>query len=183
MIPKDEVKTYWQERYKKQGDLTTGYKYHNRIENLQYYEDKINFIKPLLPLDIGSVYDYGCGDPPRLQDMFAEIVTYDNYTGYDIHRDTVRYKNDKRTFFTANVLQHNEDETVLEVLKFASTSKYIILYEATVAEDEERILRPHCISRKVSDYEKLVNQATDKLIVEAHQHIIHNNSHSLMIFV
>lgn len=184
MLSKDKALKYWQNRYKQYGDLTTGHKRHNKEQNAKYYEDKIAFIKPRLPKDMESVYDYGCGNPPRLREMFIDFVgNYDNYTGYDLISGEKPYLNSKETFFTANVLQHNSDDSVLEVLKIASKSKYVILYEATVESYGDRIVQEHCISRYVKDYQEMVNKTCEKLLVNVYSHLIHGQHHSLMIFV
>jgi hypothetical protein len=177
MIPQKKVKQYWKNRYAKQGSLTTGYVKHNAEEQAEYYKEKKAFISSVLPDDLGTVLDYGSGKDRLMASLFDEYKSFDLIDGVPF------MIKEFDTFFTSNVLQHNDEKECLRILKLAKKAKYIILYEATVSEDNTPIKRPHCISRKISDYEKLVNKSTCKLIVEAHTHIIHNSSHSLMIFV
>ena len=174
MIKNENVVEYWKDRYLKQGELTTGYKYHNKEENQSYYKEKKAFIKTVLPDDMGIVLDYGCGRDRKMKDLFSM------YLGFDIIDDKPFLKPFFDTLFTSNVLQHNEDKTCLDVLKMAENAKYIILYEALT--EDEPIERPHCISRHLKTYEKMVDLQTGKKLINFRAHKIHNNLHGVMVF-
>lgn len=175
MLKKENVKDYWTKRYAQQGELTTGYVRHNKEEQEIYYEEKKDFIRHLLPYDIGTVFDFGCGKYRKMKDLFQD------YIGYDIMDETDIPNVDFDTFFTANVLQHNDYKGAKDILFNANNCKYIILYEAL--SNGLVVESPHCVSRTVHEYQDMVFLATRKKLITFRTHLIHGQLHGLMIFI
>ena len=166
---------YWNKRYSEQGELTTGYRRHNAEQQEKYYAEKKQFIKSMLPNDIGAVFDFGCGKYQKLRDLFKD------YQGYDIALNN-HFPLLFDTFFTANVFQHNTWDNCAEVLKRVLDAKYIILYEAITEPSKKRLEQAHCISRYVRDYENLVYLNAEKKLHDFKVHRIHGQLHAIMIF-
>jgi len=136
--------------------------------------------------------DYGCGIG-RYSDVFQ-----DGYLGVDITPELLDYArklNPTRDykqlehpwlhgiefefslFFTATVLQHNDDETVKKI--FASLSAYkkedffIALYENSQAK------APHVKGRSSDEYVQLVKTQFDVKFVWSYKHKTHGEEHTL----
>ena len=113
-----------------------------------------------------------------MKDLFKECDGFDIINQKKYPKISVIPK-DYNTFFTANVLQHNTDETCEEILQLAKNCKYVLLYEAT---SDKRINVKHCASRTKSEYIEMVCGVADKKHVTWASHIIHNSEHTVFLF-
>ena len=197
----ENVKEYWDNRYSKQGELTTGYIGHNAEQNEQCYQERKGFIMPIVDKYIGNktVLDYGCGVGQYFEVFRPYNVGHlsNGYIGYDINEWAIRYCIDKylddvtlfntdfvldeplscEVLFTATVLQHNTDTEVDRILSRYQDAETFMLYEFTGVTNA-----PHMAERSVNDYAKLVARSANKKLIEEHTHNVHGEQHSLMIF-
>lgn len=194
----ENIKEYWDNRYAKQGELTTGFCGHNADQNDKCYAERIEFMQPIInwKLDPELILDYGCG----VGRYFPMLEGYGNYYGYDVNKWAISICNDKlsclnkehldfenvfsnkeplscTTLFTATVLQHNTDKEVGRILSKYKEAETFILYEFT-----GETKASHMAQRTVNDYAQIVARCANKKLIEEHSHIVHGENHTLMIF-
>lgn len=199
----ENIKEYWDNRYAKQGELTTGFIGHNAEQNRECYQQREQFLWPKVSRYAAqkNILDYGCGVGHyyhifRPYEYQGELDTK-SYTGYDVNEWAIQYcvdyflSNDNlfntdfvkeepsscEVLFTATVLQHNTDAEVSRILSKYKEAETFLLYEFTGVTNA-----PHMAQRGINGYEYLVNETTGKFLIEAHSHIVHNQEHTLMIF-
>lgn len=198
----ENVKEYWDNRYSKQKELTTGFIGHNAEQNEQCYQERCKFMAGYIwpYTQKKSVLDYGCGVGwyfPMLKPYENSEIDPKSYIGYDINEWAVRYCIDKHlddvtlfntdfvldeplsceVLFTATVLQHNTDSEVERILTKYQDAETFILYEFTGVTNAK-----HMAQRGVNGYKELVYLTSGKVLKECHTHEVHSEEHTLMIF-
>lgn len=161
VISREEIKSHWDNRCQLYGMNSVGVIGSDTATQKEQYDKTIKFLEDKIKRNV-TVVDYGCG-VGKLSHLFDQK----KYTGVDISSEMVdlaRKNNPEYTyevlgkvpkatmFFSANVLQHNEDSFVKE-LKLKDKFKHIFIYELFGSEKGREYLRP----RTVEEYEKLID--------------------------
>jgi hypothetical protein len=193
------VQVYWQQRALRQGDLAVGYAGLSETVQAAILVKKREFITQYLDTNLPTI-DYGCG-----VGKFAPLFDGVNYVGLDLTKqflDSARRNNPAKTFvlltdptlktfskfctaywkqfMTVNVLQHNCDATVFDIFKglkrVVSDGFTISMYENT----HEKKGLSHMCFRKPEDYVMFVGDHFNVKKYTVHDHIVHNEKHSLI---
>lgn len=194
-LPKDQIKTYWQDRSAKQDELTVG----NggmpiEIQDKEYSE-KSEFIFSLCPRDMATL-DFGCGTG-----RYAKFFDY--YLGADLTENLLKIakkNNPDKNFilldneclegcifsgahlvFTSTVLQHCSDEVckrLLLNLRVGAQPHAYFFYENSVP-----AVSGHVKGRSSDDYKKLLESAKYKIRTAQYKtHTVHGESHTASLF-
>jgi len=167
----------WNERARRYGyDAVGVIGTRDEVQEEQYRKTK-RFLNRKIPKN-NTILDYGCG-VGRLSVLFKPK----NYTGMDISPEMLKIAREKHPdytfiqmtqlpktdiFFTANVLQHNNDKVVKSL---DIPAKELYLYEI-VGKGEHK---PHLYPRTIEDYEMLLGLKCKKSWK--------NGNHTLMYYV
>lgn len=189
-----EVKQYWRIRGKKQGSIAVGFAGRRQEEQEKILEQKKHFILPKIDVKLRTV-DYGCG-----VGHFSRHFSQDKYLGCDITQDFLQIarktnKNynyhllrepyldttwDFEQFFTTNVLQHNSNQTLHDLLlqlhQIKEKDFVFSLYENVHNFSGTQ----HMCFRKPEDYINLVGKYFKIKQTESYEHIVHNETHALI---
>jgi len=189
-ISKDKIKEYWNERVSRQKELTVGHS-DDRIIHEMEYVDRMIFMETENIFDTPlRVLDYGCG-------IGWYAIKFKNYIGVDITPELLamakkRYpkkqfaliesgdisKLNFDIFFSATVLQHNEDDTVIEIFRNIPDSVSMLYLYENSTEGESG----HVKGRTDLDYLHLLYKAGKKHEwTKAISHVLHGEKHTLSI--
>lgn len=196
-ISQDKVKKYWDKRSTEQGIRTVGPNNWEINRQNKIYSVRNEFITSKVPHD-KYVLDYGCGTG-RYSRLFAPTL----YLGVDIcenllaiaARDNPEYQYELLpnpipkpidfpfdVFFTATVLQHNDDEgfeRILASLQAISGRRPLIfcIYENTADKQGE----PHVCFRSVKRYLEFISKYFHIIKHDSWAHVVHGEEHSLIL--
>lgn len=195
-ISQDQVKKYWDERSGRQRDRTVGPNNWSMDKQDQIYQERFKFIGPKIPRD-KHIIDYGCGIG-----RYSLLFLKEKYLGLDICDNLLsiaKAKNPGFTyqllsspyppelnfpaeiFFTATVLQHNDDNGLKKILMSAKgISKgnlTFCIYENTAKESGKR----HICFRSKKQYLDFISLYFEITGCDSWSHILHKEEHSLML--
>lgn len=196
-IPLAKVKEYWDRRWARQGARTVGPNNWPLEKQSKTHAERNKFIMGKVPRD-KHVLDYGCGIG-----RFSRLFHPSKYLGVDVCESLLsiaRRENPGHTFellpapiprstqfpfevfFTATVLQHNDDDAVrgiLRSLRAASGERRLVLclYENTC----DLPGKPHICFRSVERYLELVSGHFYIAKHDSMSHVIHSEKHSLIV--
>lgn len=198
-VPAHQVRAYWKERYEKQHGTATGFAGLPAEKQEVIACNKIAFILPWVNQDAFTV-DYGCGTG-TMSEMFHPM----NYIGMDITAEFLALARERHPdftfhqlrsagakdlgdqlpenftqFMTCNVLQHNEDATVLSIFKSISKKRSegftFLLYENS----HPARSTGHMRFRQPDDYICMVGRFFTVKMSEHQSHVVHGERHSII---
>jgi hypothetical protein len=197
-----QAPAYWRERYQREGWNAVGFGNVPQPEQDAILTAKQEFLAPHLDVSLRTV-DYGCGIG-----LFSPLFDPNRYLGIDLMNEFIehasrrnpahRYQNtpsaigtkalwnvgmnssDLEQFFTTNVLQHNDDLVVREILAGLSQWKpagfRLALYENT----HEAKGKPHMRFRSPAQYEAMIGEHFQIRSFMQVSHEVHGERHTFM---
>jgi len=192
----DRIKQYWDDRSAEQKARTVGPQGSSLIQQNRIYQERVDFMRHRVPFTQYAL-DFGCGIG-----RYSRLFDPGRYLGVDICENLLNYAKDHNpqyryqllsqpiladidfefnVFFTSTVLQHNDDESVRNILESVKTygdnNLMLCLYENT----SENPDKPHICFRSVKRYIELIR---DVIVVDSYEswsHISHGEQHSLIV--
>lgn len=197
-----QAPAYWRERFQREGGRAVGFANRPAAEQTAIIDQKQYFLRAMLDTSLRTI-EYGCGTG-----LFSDLFDPEKYVGYDITEgflEIARRRNpsarfvrvnsaigtrdlyatglnpsDFEQFMTINVLQHNDDIVVSEILRHLTQWRpggfRFALYENIHAAAS----KGHMRFRSVDDYLTLIGQHFR--IRDSHHavHEVHGERHAFI---
>lgn len=195
-LSNQQVMGYWEKRSAAQGVRTVGFSNLQMSKQDKNYAKRISFVTEFLDTYVKTI-DYGCGIG-RYSDLFDS----ENYLGMDITQNLIdaavernpehRYLKlnqphlpsldfNFEQFFTATVLQHNDDLVVENIIKSILPIKAdgfsFVLYENS----SPSVFAPHMCPRSPERYRDIVSKVFEVKDFKRKSHVVHGEEHSICV--
>lgn len=211
MLNKENLHSYWEKRYREQGDRTVGFAGRPLEEQDKNYETRHKFIIPKIAFYAGrwldtkpdeiKVLDYGCGIG-----RYAEFFPPDQYLGVDISTQAVlsaKKRNPKHRFLkieeltespfskkllkfdifsTKTVLQHCSDDVVDNILSMSKHHMKRNCIFSFYENCQPKENLGHVAFRQPMDYMDMLSNHFDIRDAHVEGHTIHGELHAICIY-